>query len=253
MRKFLLVILCACGTPSFAQTGFFIQPELGIGISNTNWQYLSPGSNTGQKNIFSDEFVIKAGYQNDRWELTTGIGYLNTGYKINTYNGFVPGVLQEYSVPHAWPVPDLYGKYSMHDPHIIMPFEVGYKIHLNSKLVFTPSVGVTAMYNLQRHIVTNVPLSSYKEPSQDFETYCNQYSLSGTAQFSFEYALTKKIVLVAGPSAQYMLTPEMKKTLFGFYAPQYDYAFLMNIGLKYCFSKKHSTKAAATEELKSAK
>jgi opacity protein-like surface antigen len=251
MRKFLLIALCACSTVSFAQTGFFIQPQIGGGIANTNWQYFSPTQNRDQKNIFSDEFAIKAGYQNEKWSFTAGIGYLNTGYQMNSYSVFTPGVSQEYPL-HAWPEPNIAGKYSMHDPHIILPLEVGYKIYLNPKLFFTPSIGAAAMYNLQRHIITNVPLSNYEEPLQDFKTYCNQYSLLGIMQFNFEYTLTHKAILLVGPSVQYMLTSEMKNSENSLYGSQYDYAFLINIGIKYCFSKKHTDTTAPSSDLKSA-
>lgn len=251
MKRILFIALCACSATSFAQTGFFIQPEIGVGISNTNWQFFSPNDNRGLKNMFSDKFGIKAGYQNEKWEFTAGIGYLNTGYQMESHGGFGPGVTQEY-FSHAWPVPNIIGTYSMHDPHIVLPLEAGYKIHLNSKLVFMPSICITAMYNLPRHVVTKMYLSDGdKESSQDFKTNCNEYGLLGTVQFNFEYTLTHKIALIAGPDAQYMLTSVMKKPAFSIYAPQYDHAFLMNIGLKYCFSKKHNNKVA-TGALKSA-
>jgi hypothetical protein len=230
MRKLLITFLCLYSTQSFAQNGFFLLPELGAGMSNTSWKpQASVASYPGQNSIFSWQGQLDLGYKAGKWQFITGLGYLRTGVNMkngdeNEFNNykFVPA-----DINSVWPlvVPGV----TDYNPHYIVPVKVGYEMHqFNNKLSFLPVIGAEFTNNLPRTFA--VGHNPKQAESQDDFTYnCNRKGITAMLQLNFEYIVNRHYDFTFGPSVHYMYTSELN------FEDQHDYAFLMNLGLRWNF------------------
>jgi hypothetical protein len=78
MKKLLLTLCCASSISSFAQDGFSLQPQVGIGLGT---RYVH-----GYKDFkcaFIFDGILGMVYQHKHLVLNTGIGFLKTGYMVH--------------------------------------------------------------------------------------------------------------------------------------------------------------------------
>src|SRR5205809_638849 len=101
MKKLFLFAACIACIASQAQTGFFVQPSIGGGISKitgvgSNRGFCDCGVSMGKQSAQpSLSAAIKGGYQFKYVRLTTGLELLRTGAVQNArYDYFPTGVLQ---------------------------------------------------------------------------------------------------------------------------------------------------------------
>jgi len=232
MKKLIITILCFCGIASFAQNGFFLQPEIGGGISNTCWQPFTFKGLPGQQSILSYQGQVDAGYNAGKWRFSTGVGYLLTGVhlqpgSIANFNNYVVIPFAETNnlfIPYSEKITD-------YNPHIIIPLKVAYEVkQFNDRLSFVPQIGAEFAMNQRRTFVFSNSVKQ-EESASDFKSACNPHSIMGMVQLNFEYRLNSHYAITAGPSAHYMFTSELN------FKDQQDYAVLMNLGLKWNFRK----------------
>src|ERR1035437_544072 len=231
MKKLMITLLSFCSTLSFAQNGFFLQPEIGGGFSNTCWQPFKTTGYPGQTSIFSYQGQVDIGYKAGIWQFITGIGYLRTGVNLqhgslSDFNNYIWFIFDEnLFVPYSLAITD-------YNPHYIIPVKIGYEVHRFSKrLSFTPLIGAELSENLPRTFVFD---HNPKQPeSKDAFNYnCNKYGIIGLLQLNFEYRLNNRYDLTAGPSIHYMFTSELN------FKDQHDYSVLMNLGVKWNFKNR---------------
>ena len=237
MKTFLFTLFCFCGTVSLAQNGFFLQPEIGAGVSNSTFEPFSPAGYPEQLNVFGYQGQVDLGYRAGNWQFISGIGYLRTGVTIAQGSvGIFYGTAGEgTSIETLAPE-----KVTDFNPHLVVPVKIGYRaIRFSKKLSFTPFVGAEFLYNMPRTFVvgsvsnnTKSEESKYKESQQEFDGVGNRFGVAGLVQLCFEYQLNDRYDITAGPSLHYMLTSELN------FAPEQDYAVLMNVGLKWNFRKR---------------
>jgi hypothetical protein len=231
LKKYLLLILCLCSAASYAQNGFFLQPEIGAGFSNTIWK---PGIYPQQVSIFSYRAGMDIGYKTGKWQFITGLAYLRTGVKV------LSGTIyyfenNEYLLPIITPPENI----TDYNPHILVPLKIGYEVlRFSDKLSLTALLGAEISYNIQRTFLTQVtvmpgtyPVNKDVESRQDFNRSGNNSGTMGLAQVNLEYKLNNRVSLTGGPSFQYMFSSMLN------FRNEYDYALLMNIGLKWNFKK----------------
>src|ERR1035437_4216204 len=130
MKKLFIIILCFCSILSFAQNGFFIQTEFGKGFSKARVEYISyTGDMSEYKKIVSYGGQVDIGYQIGKWQLISGIGYLQTGVNMQGEANLVD-VFNKYNPDWAF-----YNKYFMpytsidkaiidYNPHFIIPVKI---------------------------------------------------------------------------------------------------------------------------------
>jgi len=232
MKQLSIILICFCCITATAQNGFYLQPEVGAGLSNACWQAFSPAGNPGQSSVFSYQGQMDIGYKAGRWQFISGIGYLRTGVK-SSYNYIVdPFFMQGIAVDYnngAFIKAD-------YNPHIIVPVKIGYEVcRFSNRLSFTPIIGAQFGYNTPRSFVYQYNSSKGQketESQQEFNMWCNPSAIIGLLQLNFEYRLNDRYDLTAGPSLHYMFTSEIN------FANEYDYSLLLNVGLKRHFKNR---------------
>ncbi len=236
--KFLsTTILCFCSTVLFAQNGFFLQPEIAGGVSNSHFTSAQPSPEYGsvQHNIFSFQVMLDVGYKTGKWEFTTGLGYFRTGYAGRS------GEPLTYSIYNTTGIiginTDDYlslGTFTVYNTHIILPIKVGYQLfHLNERLTFAPYLGAEFAYNMPRIYMIGGPKTELME---DFNSSCYQYGVFGLAELKIEYQASKRTEITGGVSDHYDLTPLIRGN------QEYDHAILVNLGMRYNFTHKTVSK-----------
>lgn len=220
MKKVLFVALCACGFTSFAQDGFFLQPEIGIGAANAHVRSPSYGYNTYNssepKSFTTYTGQIGVGYQHNNWSINTGVGLLKSGYKWNYLGGdFVTTYVTESHI----------------DYHISVPLTVAYQVNISKLFFITPAVGGAVSYNYaerytygegvyrnQPQQVTSRLLQGSELAKQDHTT-----SVWGILQVRAGYKLNDRLSIVAGPEGQFMTGSILKDN--NNYQKNYAYTF----------------------------
>src|ERR1017187_7545274 len=91
MKKLILIACLFCGLNTSAQNGFFLQPEIGVGISNTNAKFSTmniPGTYSWPPtSIFTYDCQLGVGYNFSHWAISSGVYYLRSGYKWHYTGG----------------------------------------------------------------------------------------------------------------------------------------------------------------------
>jgi hypothetical protein len=233
MKKLFITLLSLCSVASFAQNGFFLQPEIGTGFSNTSWRPSSSVSSyDGQKSVFSYQGQVDIGYKAGKWQFITGFGYLRTGVKLSQgtiadFNNYALVFFENASFTQLYAA-----EITDYNPHYVIPVKIGYEVHrFSKKLSLTPLIGAEFTNNLPRTFVFTGSQKE-KESKDDFTYNCNKYGVTGLVQLNFDYRINNRYDLSFGPSAHYMFTSELN------FKDQHDYAVLMNLGLKWSFKSR---------------
>lgn len=230
MKKIMLAILFLWSVTAFAQRGFFLCPEIGIGIANTKAQHPPntfgfPYGLTWQqptKNVFTYNPSVLAGYQLEHWRITAGISFLKTGYKEDTTVGGGAGVSA------------FWFKETQYYYHLMIPIVFAYECHIGDHFSFTPGVGGAFTYNTSSVIRTDMynlqwgdPYKNFKLTDDLFKSNYNRTGYWGIVQAQFGYKVNGRLNIVAGPEVQYMLTSILKDNSNS----QINYAYTFKAGI----------------------
>ncbi len=237
MKKLIIALLLGSSMPAFAQNGFYLQPEAGLGFTNSQvklneagmWQYGAGPS----KGFSTYNGRIGIGYQYNNWQFSTGIDFLRTGYSINYYTGDFISVLNN----------DTHIDYSF-----ALPLKVGYQIHCCKHFFITPSAGVDVAYNYSErftedalYALNNGPVRTQDKLLKGSELAKNDNLLGlwGNAQLRIGYKVNTRLNVIAGPEVQYMLTSMTNGSL----PSQRNYCYSFNAGITWKLKKTQTEKA----------
>jgi hypothetical protein len=191
MKKIAILLLSFSSTTAFAQRGFFLQPEVGIGGANTREPYPASWNvfygNPGRAgNVQSLAAQLLAGYSFDSWEIVSGIALLQSGYLRDDM-----GIDEKYYT------------------HILVPVIAAYRIRLGDRFFLVPGAGLDLSYNPGVKIVYpyNGHRYSYTWTKDEFDEVHRQLSFWGTAQVVCGYKVSDRLSVIAGPTANYMPLP----------------------------------------------
>jgi hypothetical protein len=235
--RYLITFLAAglLSATAQAQNGFYISSSIGAGMAGVNRSHANPNNAPGvlnQSGIVGLNAKGGLGYRYKNWRLETGIQYLSTGYQLNNLTFSSDFDPNKTLITGS-------GKYKITYGHIGIPVSVGYKLHLGEKLSLVPSLGVFASYNMGASTWTKEGGTERKNTfsGDDFKKEYNSLSLWSTAALHFEYKLSDKISLFAGPSAQYMISNFYKEPTNStiFTAAQRNYNINIDLGVKFNF------------------
>jgi len=224
MKNILPALFCLCGSTAFGQSGLFIQPQAGIGVSN-----VKTVAQNDTKNATVYDWNLGVGYKFKNFVVMSGIGYLETGYKLTiTYMDALGNPISTAG-------------YYTYFSHIVIPVTVAHEFKPGKKLSVLPAIGALISYNMSgRQTLPNYMGSSNIEPipSEQFNKDYKAVSLFGVAQLNFDYKISPQMSVTLAPVIDYMFT-NMLKALPG--APgnsqQNNYAFMCNAGIKWYFEK----------------
>ncbi len=245
MRQFLVGLLCLGSVTSFAQNGFYLQPESGLGFTdaqlktkfdNGKWTY-----GTDKPKGFSTYSGRNGiGYQFNNWQFSTGIDFMRTGYSLNYDRYYYWDLYIGNNEPTLLHIKDTKVDYT-----IALPLKVGYQINCCKQFFVTPIAGIGIGYNYSERYRNdendglNVYTRNHLLQGPDLGKYDNLLSLWGNAAVRLGYKVNSRLSVIAGPEVQYMLTSITN----GDYPSQKNYCYSFNAGITWKLTKKQLAKA----------
>ena len=244
MKKLLIALLLGSSLPSFAQNGFYLTPEAGVGYTNAQVtpkrDYLNGYGQNKTTGFVTYNARIGVGYQFNNWQLSSGVEFMRTGYSINFIGDY-------------WNVGYYGGPERVHmnetrvDRTIALLLKAGYQINMSKHLFITPVAGLAVAYNYSERI--NQQSNDLTFGGYDYKNdyllegaalHSNQNLLSlwGNAQLHVGYKVNNKLSIIAGPEVQYMLTSMTNGNL----PSQRNYCYSFNAGITWHLGK-HAQKA----------
>jgi len=202
MNRILFLIPLFFVTAATAQNGFFLQPAVGIGITNTTskiaYENLDMIWTKPLANVVTINPSLSLGYQHKNWVVEIGVSYLETGYKEHyKYAEFT-----SIEVINT----ELY-------THYLVPVTVSYQFGLGHNFYVNPGIGIAVSYNAsvretgqQNDLSNNINKYDYTLSATTFDFNFNRTSLWAIAHATLAYDLNGRWSITAGPEIQYTLT-----------------------------------------------
>lgn len=227
MKKIILAVFCFSGFVSWAQNGFYLQPQAGIGnsgvLAHDNLK-LGTYENIGSNSVSVYNLELGIGYRLNHWEISSGIFFLRSGYYEHTLSGY------SFLIDT---------KTTQYYDHIALPVMASYRFRFGKRFSFAPGFGYEISYNYsddktidQDGVVTKQMLTG--------EAFTSQYhgtSLWAIVRLGFGYKLNNRINIVAGPELHDMLSSMLPE---GYNAAAYQYSRILslNAGITWSFGTK---------------
>ena len=232
MKKiFSLFALLCLSLSVFAQDGYFFTAGVGAGSGSSSFKPFSADAYNNHGNIFSYQLQMGIGYQKGNWQLQTGIGYWNSGISFMKKAGEpLCGTPPTGTVtPTPNPEASQDAKYTIQNPHLVVPLILGYTLRDGKKISFTPGIGIAGVYNGSGMLSTTNPFGNGLSINYNYNTI----SLMLSAKFDVNYRINKLFSIWCSPSYQNMVTSLTTKVSGDYMSRTYDHAFLFNAGIKY--------------------
>jgi hypothetical protein len=236
--KSILFSLAFCTTylTATGQTGFFLQPILGGGSSNTIFiNVRDVREKTMPVPMFNSE--VSVGYQFQNFVVNTGLGYMRTGFKQ------LKPPIGNYSV-----------EYRIN--HIVLPLLVGYRLRTTSKIAVMPALGIDIAYNNTGRLSIvywdgGFRTKTERLPHKKLKNSWLELSVFALAELRLEYKLSPQLAVMCIPRVAMSIdNMENHSTKISGFNNLYNYAMMFDGGFKWTFLKrKHSeeTKIPAAE------
>lgn len=205
----------------YAQSGFFIQPQVGTGLTELSGNVFSKGF--ADKKALALTGGVQIGKTAGHWRISTGLEMLETGcIFINTY-------IYPHSTPYGW-------NSTLRNLHLLLPLKAGYEIKMG-KLSLVPSLGVAVAYNLKSVVIFHNKESKQTEVFNDPIAY-KDFSGFGIGDISIVRKVNNRISLLGGISYYQMFTNNLKMYnagLSGMLQPpaMRQYAMTGNLGVAF--------------------
>ena len=212
MKQVIVVLICFGSLCAHAQTGLFLQSEVGAGTSTAKIKSPTdiatyPWGLTWQtrvKTIVAYSPKLLVGYQYHHWRLTTGIAFTKTGYTVDTAIGGLAGFA------------GLYFKETQFFYHLQLPLYIGYTLNLGQHFFCDPEIGGGLSYNFASKIEkTNYNMLEAQSLNRgltqsEFSKFYNPVSYWGMGRVQFGYKASERLSIVAGPEVEVMLSSMLK-------------------------------------------
>ncbi len=228
MKQFFAMLVGMFASSLYAHDVFFIAPSVGIGMGSTHsnvnsafWVY----NDQKPSFVFTYGGGSDIGYRRGKWEFSTGIQYLVSGYS------------------HKYDGGDLITMHIMHreyEQHIVVPVMADRIFGINKKCFVSIGLGGAYLHNiivkeheeqtLEGTSVTSTSDNTYK--GDMFDAKYSRTAFSGIVRARFMYMLSPRVNIFAGPQFQYMFTSLLKKSDYSdFY--QNNYVANMHFGAQF--------------------
>ena len=225
---FALILLCSS---AFAQDSYYVRAGLGAGLSSSSFQVAPGFKKSNHESIASGQSQLNFGYEFGKWQIETGVGYLLTGLSFVNSPGGGGCVVGPNPNNTLVAVPASgEAKYTITNPHLVVPLVASYKIHGCSKMSVSPGIGVEALYNFKGKMTTSNQAEA-AATTMDY-TY-NNLSAAVVLKLDIQYKVCKYFSVWCSPSYQNMVTSLTKKVPGDGMSRIYDRALLVNAGVQY--------------------
>lgn len=188
MKSYLLLLFCLffCCRQGYAQ-------QTGLFLTATGYGSIT-GNISGQD---ADQFTgafktgLECGYQWNNWQLSTGIHYMQTGYRQPLF-------------PLGQPTREnFYQQYKF--VHILIPLEAGYNLLPGRRVGVIPALGLSFSRNIAMRYLTNYNRYERRVSGAEFRQHYQSFSFFGQAGIRISYRLSERFALLAGSQCFFML------------------------------------------------
>ena len=226
MKKILLLLACFGSMTLYGQNGFSLEPQVGVGISNVK---TSGPADPHSVSVFDG--LLGVGYRYNHFVVSSGIGYLRTGYKVNiTFTDALGNPISTV------------GAYTYFN-HLVVPVSVGRELELSKQLSLVPTVGASVSYNMSaRETTFDMNGRAYMKhvPSEEFDNSYKPLSVFAKLQIGVDYKLSTRMSMTLAPVVNYMLSNiAVQHSGAPVKEVQNNYAFLLNAGVKWYLGTLH--------------
>lgn len=214
---------------TYAQSGFYLAPSVGAGLSNASRYVASdpvfniPGS-SAKGPAFSKTAQIGIGYSYKHWRFQTGIQYFQGGYKTDDL------IFKPQTDPTV-PATAVGKEYSFIVNQVGIPLQVGYAIALSPSLTLVPYAGVLTAFSFSGSSRFSNSTDAMKGGLDGgaVNDY-GRFTLWGQAGVNLEYKLNSKVSLIGGPSFQYRIAGTGNRDAKNFYNVNFNLGAKINLG-----------------------
>jgi|GEM_PF-1161580 len=240
MKKSILALcLTVASISAAAQSELFLQPGAAIGTGEVI-RKVYPGTTIHYDNATQTNYQIGIGYQTGKWRISTGVGYLRTGYQDNALFATNTSTGQ-YGIGYSQTPTYQYKTIYEFFHHVMVPLTVSYQVRLSNKFVLVPSIGAEGSYNMDEKVHISGQ-DEYTVPDKTFTSNYNSISVWAMTSLHAEYKLNERLSIFAGPSGQWMLTNFYKVPSGAAYtATQHNYSYLFDAGIVWYVHQKRTT------------
>ena len=219
MKKLFILLGILYAGVANGQVGFFLQPQIGGGFSNTNIRRPVDPMAFGislSENVLTYNPQLILGYAHSFWAVRIGASYLETGFS---------GVRETFYGPYTPITKSLTEYYA----HYMVPVTFALRGRIGYRWLFSPEAGGAVSYNYGKYGTYTFASNKYTETvmGKAFTQNYQQYSYWAIGKINFEFELSQRINLLWGVSGQYMINSMLKdKTNI-----QKGYAYTLNMGM----------------------
>jgi hypothetical protein len=217
----------------------FIKAGFGAGSSASSFQVVSGDAYRNHIGLFSMQPQLGIGHRFGKLQVESGIGYWTSGVNFTSPDG-VPhcGIGPDPHNPnsqtntHEQPVNPINHpvRYSISNPHLVVPLVAGYYIGISKKLSVVPGVGIEGLYNFKGRMTTDI------SEAQSFANVHYDYNSFGAAvivKADVQYQLGRNFGIWCSPSYQDMVSSLTTKVAGDGMSRTYDRAIMFNTGVRW--------------------
>jgi hypothetical protein len=222
-----------------AQDGYFVKAGVGAGSANSSFSVLPGRVKDNHQSVLAEQGQLTIGRNFGKWQVETGIGYLQTGLSFVLGPGGTGGCVVG---PNSNPVIASQKnsvKYTIVDPHMVVPLTVSRSLSTGKKFSVSPGAGIEALYNFKSKMAA-AGLSDGSGMSMDYKT--NDLAAAFLLKIDIQYNICSHMSVWVSPSYQKMFTSLTTNVPGDNMSRIYDRALLISAGIKYslyCCQKTH--------------
>ncbi len=224
----LFAFACSCSAAS-AQDGYYVKAGVGAGSANSAFSILPDMHPANHQSVLAEQGQLNIGRNFGKWQIESGIGYLQTGLSFVLGPGGTGGCV---AGPNQNPVIASQKnsvKYTIVDPHVAVPLTISRSYNAGKKYSVSPGAGFEALYNFKSKMATS-GLSDGSTVSMDYKN--NDMAAALLLKIDFQYKICSHMSVWLSPSYQKMITSLTVNVPGDPMSRIYDRALLFNAGIK---------------------
>ena len=230
MKKLIAIFAFACScSAASAQDGYFVKAGVGAGSANSSFSVLPSMHSANHQSVLAEQGQLIIGRNLGKWQIESGIGYLQTGLSFVLGPGGTGGCV---AGPNANPVIASQTnsvKYTIVNPHLAVPLTASRSFAVGKKFSVSPGAGFEALYNLKSKMAAE-GLNESAPLTMDYKT--NDLAAAFLVNIDLQYNLCSHLSVWCSPSYQKMLTSLTTNVPGDNMSRIYDRARMISAGVK---------------------
>ncbi len=224
----LFAFACSCSAAS-AQDGYFVKAGAGAGSANSSFSVFPNNHPTNHKSVLAEQGQLIIGRNLGKWQIESGIGYLQTGLSFVLGPGGTGGCVAGPNLNPVIAAQKNSVKFTIVDPHLAVPLTASRSFTAGKRFTVSPGAGFEALYNFKSKMATT-GLSDGSTVSMGYKN--NDLAAAFLLKFDLQYNICSHMSVWVSPSYQKMLTSLTTNVPGDNMSRIYDRALMISAGVK---------------------